>query len=231
MPGDPKTHPIRRVRDAFATLPDRSRLAEAKNFSRWVGCSESLIRNVENREVGTSDKLAKLIEDKTGVSAEWILSEPKPDDPILDRNGGPWTADRLDPFAFLPNLERLLAACPTRIFGIVGKMVESQMLAELHDRGEIRTLKTMLSFLQKQGFFEEPSNGRHPLEWLADKDEPDSLEKIGLSLLLSNSPTLSANQIRDLENLRVNEPEIQEGSRASEIYPVLDGRTRQRKAT
>lgn len=206
-------------------------MAEVKNFSEWVGCSESLIRNVENGVAPISEKLAKTIEDRTGVSAKWLLGSPGPEDPIVDRRGHRWIAGRLDPFSYLPNLERLLAACPTLLPRIVGKLVEAQMLSELHNDGAISTLKRMLSILDGHDFFEESRSGRHPLSWLARDEQPEAMKELGIRLLMDLSPTLTAEQVRDLENLRVNEPDIPAGSRLLEIYTGPEARRRQRRAS
>jgi len=206
-------------------------MAEVKEFSRWVGCSESLIRNVENGVAEISEKLAKSIEDRTGVSARWLVSSPKPEDPIPDRRGGRWIAGRLDPFSFLPNLDRLLAACPTLLPRIVGKLVEAQMLAEMHNDGKIETLKRILHLLDSHDFFEESNGGHHPLDWLARDDRPKAMNDLGINLLMNLSPELTADQIRDLENLRVTEPEIPATSRLSEIYTGPEARKRKRRAS
>lgn len=230
MSADKKDHPIRRIREALAQLPDRSRMAEVKHFSQWVGCSESLIRNVENGVTPMSEKLAKSIEDRTGVSAKWLLNSPKPDDPILDRRGGRWIAGRLDPFTYLPNLERLLAACPTLVPAIVGKLVEAQMLAEMHDDGMISTLKRILSILDSNDFFEDSKTGPRFSGSLGRYDRSEETKERGIRLLMNLSPTITAEEIRELEFLRASEPDIPVGSRLPEIYTGQEARRRRRKA-
>jgi len=205
-------------------------MAEVKNFSEWVGCSESLIRNVENGVAPISEKLAKSIEKRTEVSARWLLSSPDSEDPILDRRGHRWIAGRLDPFSYLPNLERLLAACPTLLPRIVGRMVEAQMLSELHNAGGIRTLTRILRILDSHDFFEE-SRSEHPLGWLARGEQSEAMKEVGIMLLMNLPPTLTAEQVRDLENLRVSEPDIPAGSRLPEIYTGPEARRRQRMAS
>jgi len=228
MSTDKKDHPIRRIREALAQLPDRSRMAEVKNFSQWVGCSESLIRNVENGVTPMSEKLAKSIEDRTGVSAKWLLNSPKPDDPILDKRGGRWIAGRLDPFSYLPNLERLLAACPTLVPAIVAKLVEAQMLYELHNDGEIGTLKRILRILDSHDFFEDSKAGPNPLGSLGRDNRSEETKDRGIHLLMNLSPTHTADEIRELEFLRASEPDIPAGSRLPEIYTGPEAKRRRR---
>ncbi len=57
--------------------------------------SESLLRNVENRVVPLSANLARRVSERTGVSADWLLSDPPDHDPIPDRHGGIWDPLRL----------------------------------------------------------------------------------------------------------------------------------------
>lgn len=228
MSTDKKDHPIRRIREALAQLPDRSRMAEVKHFSKWVGCSESLIRNVENGVTPMSEKLAKSIEDRTGVSAKWLLNSPKPDDPILDWRGRRWIAGRLDPFSYLPNLERLLAACPTLVPAIVAKLVEAQMLYELHSDGAIGTLKRILRILDSHDFFEDSKAGPHPLGSLGRDNRAEETKDRGINLLMNLSPTPTADEIRELEFLRASEPDIPAGSRLPEIYTGPEAKRRRR---
>ena len=86
MPTEAKPHAILRIRRALEALPEESgarELSKVKKFAAWVGCSESLIRNIENGVVASvSDKLARAIESKTGVSADWIQSSPEEEDPM-----------------------------------------------------------------------------------------------------------------------------------------------------
>jgi hypothetical protein len=65
-------------------------LCKARNFARWIGRSESLLRNVENRIVPLSANLARRISERTGVAEDWLLSDPPEDSAIPGRNGGPW---------------------------------------------------------------------------------------------------------------------------------------------
>lgn len=75
-----------------------SKLAKAREFARWIGRSESLLRNVENRIVPLSNNLARRISERTGVSEAWLLSAPQDLEMIPDRNGNPWDPVRiLDP--------------------------------------------------------------------------------------------------------------------------------------
>jgi hypothetical protein len=89
---NPPTHPVKRVRQSFAgfSTPEWDELGKARNFARWIGRSESLLRNVENRIVPLSTNLARRISERTGVSEEWLLSDPPENSEIPARNGGLW---------------------------------------------------------------------------------------------------------------------------------------------
>ena len=85
------------MRQSFAGFSNSewNGLSKAKNFARWIGRSESLLRNVENRIVPLSANLARRISERTGVDANWLLSDPPEDSPIPSRDGGPWDPLRL----------------------------------------------------------------------------------------------------------------------------------------
>lgn len=227
-PTEPLHRPLQRIREALSRLPEESdahRMSKVKDFSRWVGCSESLIRNVEAELVKVSPKLARAIESKTGVSSAWILGDsdpaPDPSGPIIDRQGRPWRAESLDLFCYLPNLERLLVASPTLLPGIVARMVEAQMNLELHEgEDQTRTLTAILGLLQRRDFFEEDGKGasRHPLDWLPGDDGREGQAKLGLELLLDKSATLKPEQSRALDYLRVSEPPPPPDSRLIELH-------------
>jgi hypothetical protein len=65
-------------------------LSKARNFARWIGRSESLLRNVENRLVPLSRNLARRISERSGVDDAWLLSDPAGQSSIPSRDGGPW---------------------------------------------------------------------------------------------------------------------------------------------
>jgi len=78
---------------------DMNALSKARNFATWIGRSESLLRNVENRAVPLSNNLAKRISERTGVDEFWLMSEPPASAVIPDVNGDPW-----DPLRFFDPL-------------------------------------------------------------------------------------------------------------------------------
>ena len=75
-------------------------IATAVGFARKLGCSDSLLRNVESTTIPLSEKLAYRIEEVTGVSAKWLQSAPKIDDPILDSKGNLWSPKHADTVHF-----------------------------------------------------------------------------------------------------------------------------------
>ena len=224
-------HPIKRIREAIGSLPEDSgahRLSRVKDFSRWIGCSESLIRNVENGVVACSRKLARAIESKTEVSAEWLLSADAASSPILDQRSKPWSADRLDWHCNLPNFERLLAACPSLLPGIVAQMVEEQMLTELH-KGEVPTMLAVLSLLKRRNFFDEDDSRHAPMRWPEADDQRMEQRQTGIGLLMDQSADLAKEQCQALDYLRATEPPIPEDSELLELYTERGKKKRRRQ--
>ena len=125
--------------------------ASPRGFSKWMGRSESLIRNVENGCAPLSSNLAKRIEEKTGVAAEWMLA-PVADGPIMGSDGREWSvAEHLDPFAgggldFRP----LLLSCPQMLPALVGKLVEVRLGLDMEGGGS-ESLTRTLALLRETG--------------------------------------------------------------------------------
>ena len=122
-------HPVKRVRQAFAGFShgDLSALSKPANFARWLGRSQSLLRNVENRIVPLSRNLARRIAERTGVSEDWLLSDPSADAGIPDRNGGPWDPLRLlDPLVLGDyDFRNALPMAPHLVLQLALAMVET----------------------------------------------------------------------------------------------------------
>lgn len=90
-------HPIKRVRQSFAgfSKAELNELSKTKAFARWIGRSESLLRNVENWVVPFSKNLALRVSECTGVDVEWLLSNPPDGQPIRACDGGTWDPRQL----------------------------------------------------------------------------------------------------------------------------------------
>ena len=147
-------HPVQRVRESLLALSEESGMrlhASPRGFAKWLGRSESLIRNVENGCAPLSANLAKRIGEKTGVSAEWLLN-PVAGGPILGTDGREWrAADHLDPYAggeldFRP----LLLSCPQMLPALVGKLVEARLGMDL-EGGSSESLTRTLALLRELG--------------------------------------------------------------------------------
>ena len=125
--------------------------ASPRGFAKWLGRSESLIRNVENGCAPLSANLARRIGEKTGVSAEWLLNSAG-DGPILGTDGREWrAADHLDSYAggeldFRP----LLLSCPQMLPALVGKLVEVRLGMDL-EGGSSESLTRVLALLRELG--------------------------------------------------------------------------------
>ena len=134
----PTSHPIRRIRESFLKLSDESgmkKLASVSGFAKWLGRSESLIRNVENNVTEFSGQLARLIELKTGVSSDWMLSDDAATSIILAKDGSPWdAAEYLDPYVrggLLFKMGLILDTKPDIVPALVAKLVEARLVLEL----------------------------------------------------------------------------------------------------
>jgi len=125
--------------------------AHPRGFAKWLGRSESLIRNVENGCAPLSSNLAKRIEEKTGVAADWLLN-PDAAGPIIGSDGREWSAaEHLDPIAggeldFRP----LLLSCPQMLPALIGKLVEARLRLDM-EGGSSDSLTRTLALLRELG--------------------------------------------------------------------------------
>lgn len=97
MRDEKRSHPLRRVREAFHKAPEASGLRKhhtSAGFAKLIGRAASSIRNVESGQTKKWDRLAMRIEDKIGVSADWLLGQPDPRLPILGTDGEPWAPEK-----------------------------------------------------------------------------------------------------------------------------------------
>ena len=126
--------------------------AHPRGFAKWLGRSESLIRNVENGCAPLSSNLAKRIEEKTGVSADWLLNPDTAAGPIMGLDGREWSAaEHLDPYAggeldFRP----LLLSCPQMLPTLIGKLVEARLRLDM-EGGSTTSLTRVLALLRELG--------------------------------------------------------------------------------
>jgi len=137
MRGKAVDHPLKRIRESLKETPEELGLrgfSSSQGFASWLGRSSSLIRNVECGIKTNWEKLAKLVESRTGVAFEWMMSSPSPTEPILDVDGKPWSAaDRLDPLAGIngaPNWRILLKTSPESVVRLAVIMTETRMTAD-----------------------------------------------------------------------------------------------------
>lgn len=131
-------HPVRRVREILKNSPEEFGLRQystAAGFAELMECSASWIRNVECRATENWGSLAKRIEKKTNVSAEWLMSNPAPDEPVLDRSGKVWNPiDNLDPLAAcdgMPDWRKLRQHTPAAIPDLMLDNLRSMLIWEL----------------------------------------------------------------------------------------------------
>lgn len=133
-----RTHPVKRIRQALAISSERSGLriyGTSEGFASLIDRSVSSVRNVESGSTKKWDRLAKQIEKKTGVSAEWMLSNPELTGPILAIDGKPWKPEEtMDPLAGRDtglNWNMLLEVNPESVVRLATKMVETRLSLDL----------------------------------------------------------------------------------------------------
>ena len=164
-------HPIKRIRESFKATPEEFGLrgfSSSQGFASWLGRSSSLIRNVECGIKPNWEKLAKLVESKTGVSHEWMLSSPSPREPIMGVNGKPWSAiEHLDPLAGAdgcPNWRLLLMTSPKSLARLAATMAETKITIDLSLTGSSTTRASIdatsffagfLKLLESSGAFKD----------------------------------------------------------------------------
>lgn len=158
-----RVHPIRRVREALKTTPEEMGLrqyATGTGFAKFLGRSSSLIRNVECGITTNWENLAATIQRKTDVSSKWLLSDPKPDVPILDVHGRQWSPSRaLDPLRprkGMPDWRQLVETCPGVLPGIIAEFVKAELVLEL-SLGNHRFLENLVTLLHRAYTFENPA--------------------------------------------------------------------------
>ena len=138
MPSAKSLHPVKRIRQELENSSEKSGLrmfATSAGFASLIDRSASSVRNVESGSTKKWDRLAKQIEKKTGVSAEWMLSDPNPARPILAINGKPWNPEEgMDPLAGGDtgwNWNMLLEVSPESVVRLATKMVEVRLSLDL----------------------------------------------------------------------------------------------------
>jgi hypothetical protein len=144
---EPPTHPVKRVRQSLAGFSDGelNKLSKARNFARWIGRSESLLRNVENRVVPLSANLARRIAERTGVDQEWLLSDPPENTPIPAADGGVWDPlGALDPLVLGDHdFRNALPMAPELLLQLALAMFETACLNEIRQGGNTSLVRLM----------------------------------------------------------------------------------------
>ncbi len=162
MPTKKVLHPIRRVRDAFKNAPlelDLSKYSTAEGFAKFLGRSTSFVRNVECGVIERWDQLATLVQRKTRVSKEWLLSKPSMNDPILDVDGNKWEAgfqlDPLAPHGNMPDWRQLIQLSPGSIPDFVAESIKFQLTWEL-SLGVDKGLAYIIGSMRRMNTYESP---------------------------------------------------------------------------
>lgn len=163
MPTKKVLHPIRRVRDAFKNTPlelDLKKYSTAEGFAKYLGRSTSFIRNVECGVIGSWDQLAGLVQRKTRVSRQWLLSNPNMDDPILAVDGNKWDAgfhlDHLSPHGNMPDWRQLIHLSPSSIPNFVAESIKLQLIWEL-SLGVEKGLAHIIGSMHRMNTYESPA--------------------------------------------------------------------------
>lgn len=163
MSASKRLHPIRRVRQELKSTPEEMGLREyatSAGFAKFLGRSSSSIRNVECGITTNWRNLADAIQRKTNVSSAWLLSNPGPDEPIIDVRGRPWSpTSQLDPLRQkrgAPNWRKLINACPGLLPRYIAQLVEAQLVLEL-SLGHHEFLERLVAVLDRSSTFENPA--------------------------------------------------------------------------
>ncbi len=156
-------HPIRRVRDAFKDAPpelDLKKYSTAEGFAKFLGRSTSYIRNVECGLIKRWDQLASLVQRKTRVSRQWLLSNPSLNDPILDVDGNKWEAgfqlDPLAPHGNMPDWRQLIQFSPASIPSFIAESIKFQLIWEL-SLGVDNGLARIIGSMRRLNTYESPA--------------------------------------------------------------------------
>ena len=154
----PPEHPVKRVRRSLKrfTDPELNKLSQAKHFARWIGRSESLLRNVENSAVPLSANLARRISERTGVSAEWLRSDPPEGAPIPAASGGSWDPQRtLDPLVLGDqDFRNALPMAPELLLQLALAIYETACLHEIRQGGN-SSLVRLMDLIKRQVDFKD----------------------------------------------------------------------------
>ena len=196
--------------------------ASVRGFARFLGCSESAIRNIERKDADRKEpisrRLAQLIEWRTGVSANWLMQWPDDSVPIRGVNGRPWRGENLDLLRLLPGLKPMLIACPSLLPAAIAKFTEMMLKEEFVD-GDVGGLLAVLQLLQRRGLFDRIVSGQmvsNSEQW--PENEPGPLVSDALGLLAPGAEELSKEQLRELEFRKSVELKPSEGSRIDELW-------------
>lgn len=75
--------------------PDLRQASTQKGFADLVGCSQGLIRAVEQGQSKITPKLARKVHASTGVATVWLSKKQNPDQPVPAARGGPLTHEEI----------------------------------------------------------------------------------------------------------------------------------------
>ena len=183
-------HPVKRVRKSFAGFSgdDWSKLAKAREFARWIGRSESLLRNVENRIVPLSANLARRISARTGVSETWLLSDAPAQDPIPDRQGNIWDpVQLLDPLVLGDyDFRNAMPMAPHLVLQLALVIVEVSCRQALH-KGDNTPLVRLMELIKKQIDLHDPDILAALTAKLQEPEYADALQLWTLARLAAKS--------------------------------------------
>lgn len=193
MPLAKRVHPVKRIRQALEISPEKSGLrifATSKGFASLIDRSVSSVRNVESGSTKKWDRLANQIEMKTGVSAEWMLSNPDPTKPILGVDGKPWRPENaMDPLEGNNtgwNWNMLLDINPESVVRLATKMVETRLTLDLLRRNDASShvtrggsdfLRRLIGLIDDSESFQDPDFVKEVTS-LSIREGPLLLEKL-----------------------------------------------------
>jgi len=136
---------------------DMNALSKARNFAKWIGRSESLLRNVENRAVPLSANLAKRISERTGVDESWLILDPSTSSVIPDLKGNPWDPLRLFDPLFIGDYDfrSAMGMAPHILLRLALAIIEADTTRS-HARGDHTPLIRLMEWIKQSIPIEDP---------------------------------------------------------------------------
>jgi len=142
--------------------PNLKHASTQQEFAKLVGCSQSLVRAVEQEHTKITPRLAKKVQAATGVSISWLSTLHLPDKPIPAVGGGTLTHEVVIA-AIQKELERNLQKVERSLMIGPKALADSSIIAEDPSLSMKRRMASTLAKLTEEALFETLSRGDNRL--------------------------------------------------------------------